>query len=81
MARSWCALIWIDTFMDSSQLTTSLNRCFKTESHRLVFWHDPEHEFEEALSALDIDEVNILRLDEIGSLALKVKWELEDHSG
>ena len=67
--------------METTQLTTSLNRCFNTDGHRLVFWYDPECEFEEALPALDIDGVNILRLDEVGSLALKVKFELEDLSG
>jgi len=67
--------------METTQLTTSLHRCFKAEGHRLVFWYDPEHEFEEALPALDIDGVNILRLDEIGSLALKFKLELEDLAG
>lgn len=64
--------------MQISQLTTSLNRCFRSEGHRLVFWYDPEREFEEALSTLGLAEVRILRLDEIGSLALKVKLELED---
>ena len=64
--------------MQQSQLTTSLNRCFKNEGHRLVFWHDPDREFEESLSSLDLDGVKLLRLDEIGPLALKIKLELED---
>ncbi len=67
--------------METSQLTASLRRCFKNEGHRLVFWYDPDREFEEALATLDIDGVNFLRLDEIGSLALKIKLELEDPSG
>jgi len=67
--------------METTQLAISLKRCFNTEGHRLVFWYDAEREFEDALSALDIDGVKILRLDEIGSLALKVKLELEDIDG
>ena len=67
--------------METTQLTTSLRRCFDTESHRLVFWYDSEREFEEALSALALDGVSILRLDEIGSLALKIKLELENLAG
>lgn len=67
--------------METSQLTTSLNRCFKNEGHRLVFWYDAEREFEDALNALDLDGVNLLRLDEIGSLALKIKLEREDPCG
>lgn len=47
----------------------------------MVFWYDPEREFEGALASLGLEEVCILRLDEIGSLALKVKLELEDPAG
>lgn len=67
--------------METTQLTTSLRRCFKTEGHRLVFWYDPEREFEGALTTLDLDGVSIQRLDEIGALELKVKLELEDTTG
>ncbi len=67
--------------METSQLTTSLRRCFKIENHRLVFWYDADCEFEGALTTIDLDGVTILRLDEIGSLALKVKLELENPSG
>jgi hypothetical protein len=67
--------------MQTSQLTTSLRRCFKNDDHRLVFWYDPDCEFEGALTTLDLSGVTILRLDEIGSLALKIKLELEDPTG
>ncbi|NOQ51024.1 MAG: hypothetical protein GQ578_02230 [Desulfuromonadaceae bacterium] len=55
--------------------------CFKSEGHRLVFWYDPEQEFNSTLATLGLEEVRILRLDETGSFALKVKLELEDSSG
>ena len=67
--------------METSQLTISLRRCFKNEGRRLVFWYDPDREFERALATLDLDGVTTLRLDEIGSLELKIKLELEDPSG
>lgn len=67
--------------METSQLTTSLRRCFEKDAHRVVFWYDSDREFEDALTTLDIENVTILRLDEIGSFELKVKLELEDPSG
>jgi uncharacterized protein (TIGR02687 family) len=67
--------------METSQLNSSLRRCFKNEGHRLVFWYDPDREFEGALNSLDLEGVTTLRLDEIGALELKIKLELEDTSG
>lgn len=67
--------------MESSQLSSSLRRCFRNECHRLVFWYDPDREFEGALASLDLEGVTILRLDEIGALALKIKLELKDPYG
>lgn len=67
--------------METSQLTTSLRRCFEKEARRLVFWYDADREFEDALANLSLEDVTILRLEEIGSLALKIKLEQENPSG
>ena len=67
--------------METSQLTTSLRRCFSAEGHRLVFWYDPDREFEGALSLLDLGEVVTLRLDQMGAMALKIRLEMEDPRG
>jgi uncharacterized protein (TIGR02687 family) len=69
------------TRMEASQLKDSLNRLFHMEGHRLVFWYDPDREFEGTLAALDLGEVAIVRLDEIGAMALKIKLEMEEPRG
>jgi hypothetical protein len=58
-----------------------LERLFQTEGCRVVFWHDPEREFEETLASLDLGGVTLLRLDKHSALALKVRLEEEDPSG
>lgn len=67
--------------METSQLTNSLRRCFFVDGHRLVFWYDPDREFEGSLDSLGLDNVTLLRLDVLGALALKIKLELEDSAG
>jgi len=67
--------------MDTRQINDALNRTFKEEEHRLVFWNDPEREFEEVLPALALDGVRVLRLDEMGALEVKIRIEREDPEG
>jgi uncharacterized protein (TIGR02687 family) len=64
--------------MNTSQLTSSLQQLFIQEKNRIVFWFDAEREFEESLPLLNSDEFNLIRLDEIGSLELKILLELND---
>ena len=51
--------------------------------HRLVFWNDPEREFEEMLPSMGFDGpdgndgINILRPEKIGQLKAKVVIEIE----
>ena len=45
---------------------------------RIVFWHDPEQEFEETFPAIELDGVNVLSLNQIGSLELKIRLEIDD---
>jgi uncharacterized protein (TIGR02687 family) len=69
--------------MDTQRITDALHERFHQDGHRLVFWHDPEREFEESLPGLiaTLDGVHLLRLDEHPSLAIKARLELEDPSG
>ena len=60
---------------DLNQISTALNRLFNEEGHRLVFWNDPDREFQMMVSTLDLNGVNLLRLDEVGSLEAKVRIE------
>jgi uncharacterized protein (TIGR02687 family) len=67
--------------MDTRQINDALNRIFNDEGHRIVFWNDPEQEFESILSSVALEQVNVVRLDRIGSLELKIRIEREDTTG
>ena len=67
--------------MDTSQVTKGLQKLYREEGARIVFWHDPEREFEETLSELALDDVELLHLDETPALAVKVRLEHEDADG
>lgn len=64
--------------MKIPQLQENLERLFYQENNRLIFWYDPEQEFLESIPELEIDGVTILRMDNWGSLELKLKLERED---
>ncbi|HDZ61752.1 MAG TPA: BREX-1 system phosphatase PglZ type A [Nitrospirae bacterium] len=64
--------------MNAAQLTDSLTGLFKKDGHRLVFWYDAERKFDKSIDSLKIDDVRIIRLDEVGALELKIMLELED---
>lgn len=59
----------------------TLINIFKDENQRIVFWYDPDREFEEGLSELNLEGVNVIRQAEIGSLEIKVLLELQDTTG
>ncbi len=64
--------------MDAPQIADSLTRLFKEENERIVFWHDPDKEFEDNLSTIAIEGITVLRLDQIPLLELKILLELTD---
>jgi hypothetical protein len=47
---------------DLNQINTALKRLFVDEGQRIVFWNDPDKEFQHTLAQLDLDGVNVLRL-------------------
>ena len=62
--------------MDKTQIDTALNRLFHEQGKRIVFWNDPQREFEDALAALAVPDINVVRLAQEGALALKIRVEL-----
>jgi uncharacterized protein (TIGR02687 family) len=67
--------------MPKHQLADTLYKIFKDEKQRIVFWYDAELEFEEGLPDLNLDGVKTIRLDEVGSLEIKILLELQDTTG
>ena len=67
--------------MDTSQVTKGLQKLYQEERARIVFWQDPDREFEDSLSDLSIDDIQLLRLDETPALEAKVRLEQEDKEG
>ncbi|MCS6319593.1 MAG: BREX-1 system phosphatase PglZ type A, partial [Nitrospira sp.] len=67
--------------MDTRQIQDTLNRMYKEEGARIVFWNDPDKEFQTILPALNLEGVNILQLQEMGALEIKIRVEQEDPKG
>ncbi|MBF0245112.1 MAG: BREX-1 system phosphatase PglZ type A, partial [Planctomycetes bacterium] len=67
--------------MNLTQIQDTLHKIYHEEGQRLVFWYDADAEFLDVLPSLELEGVEILRMDENGSLALKIKLELEDRQG
>jgi uncharacterized protein (TIGR02687 family) len=67
--------------MDTRQINEALDHIFNTEGNRIVFWNDPEREFQNILPFLLLDNVNVLRLGDIGALEAKIRIEKEDPVG
>ena len=62
---------------DLNQIHTALERLFKEEGQRIVFWNDPDREFLTTVPFIMIDHVTTLRLDEVGALDAKIRLERE----
>ncbi len=67
--------------MTKDQVSSSLNRLFHEQGKRIVFWNDPQREFEDTLAALAVPDITVLRLDREGALAAKIKIERQDVTG
>jgi uncharacterized protein (TIGR02687 family) len=67
--------------MDTTRIQQALNRLFNEQGRRIVFWHDPEREFEVVLPSLVPPGVTPLRLDQVGSFEAKVRLERADPAG
>ena len=67
--------------MDVAQITDALDRVFNDEQVRIVFWNDPDREFIETLPDIALAGAEVLKLDEVGSLEVKVRIEQDDPTG
>src|SRR5262249_3859342 len=63
---------------DLNQIHIALNRLFNEEGQRIVFWNDPDREFQSTLPFIRLDGVTTLRLDEVGALKAKVRLERDE---
>jgi len=66
---------------DLNQIHTALERLFNEEGQRIVFWNDPDREFQNTLPFLVLDGVTTLRLDEVGALEAKIRMERAEPTG
>lgn len=67
--------------MDTRQIQDTLDHIYKEEDARIVFWNDPDKEFQTVLPSLNLDGVNIIQLNELGALEVKIRVEREDPRG
>jgi uncharacterized protein (TIGR02687 family) len=63
---------------DVGQIQAALGRAFHAEGQRIVFWNDPDREFEDTLAELALDGVTTLRLDQVGALEAKIRVERQE---
>src|SRR4051812_34732428 len=66
---------------DLDQIHTALERLFREEGQRIVFWNDPDQEFQGTLPGIRLDGVTTLRLDEVGALEVKIRVERGEPDG
>ncbi len=66
---------------DLNQIHTALERLFNEEGQHIVFWNDPDKEFQNTLPFLMLDGVTTLRLDEVGALEVKIRLERDEPTG
>ena len=67
--------------MDVAQITDALDQVFNDQQVRIVFWNDPDGEFAGSLPDIELEGVEVLKLDEVGALEAKVRIEQEDPAG
>ncbi|MGD0042970.1 MAG: BREX-1 system phosphatase PglZ type A, partial [Isosphaeraceae bacterium] len=63
---------------DLNQINTALERLFNEEGQRVVFWNDPEQEFQNTLPFVMLEGVTALRLDQVGALEAKIRIERDE---
>lgn len=64
--------------MDHTKIDSALGRLFDEQGHRIVFWNDPDREFQNDLWLLKLDNVQIVRLDQVGALEAKIRIERDE---
>ena len=64
--------------MDTKQINDVLERYFHEEGARVVFWNDPDKEFQSILPSVQLSNVTVIRLDEHGALRTKIRIERDE---
>ena len=64
--------------MDTKQLNEALNKIYDEEDVRIVFWNDPQQEFDKVVENLDLGAVQLVRLDQVGSIETKLRIERDE---
>ena len=59
--------------MSNTRISDSLNGLFA--NHSIVFWHDIEGEFSNAIDSLSLDGVKLIRVDDQPNLRIKMQIE------
>jgi uncharacterized protein (TIGR02687 family) len=66
--------------MDTKQVNNALEKLFREEGARIVFWNDPDKEFAEYVSGQlfsPVEGVRVIRLDQTSALEVKLLVERE----
>ena len=66
--------------MDHSKIDSALTRLFDEQGHRIIFWNDPDREFLNDLWLLKLENVQVVRLDQVGALEAKIRIERDEPS-
>ncbi|KPA18532.1 hypothetical protein MHK_001235 [Candidatus Magnetomorum sp. HK-1] len=61
--------------MDIKQIQDSLTNIYQEKKKQIVFWYDGEKEFDEIISSIKLDNVKIVRIDDVSSIELKIEIE------
>jgi uncharacterized protein (TIGR02687 family) len=67
--------------MSTDRIAETLARLFAVEHWPVVFWQDPEREFESTVGGLTLPGVSVLRLDETPAIKVKLLIERERPNG
>lgn len=67
--------------MELKQLNSGLERAFKTDGNRIVFWYDAEADFESDLSEITLEKVNIVNMRNESAFGMKLRLERDDPEG
>lgn len=65
---------------DLNQIHSALEHLFDQEGQRIVFWNDPDREFQAVLPFLLLEGVSTIRLDQVGALEAKIRIERDEPS-
>jgi len=65
--------------MKVEKIEEKLTQLFTT--HRIIFWYDADGEFDETFASLSIGDIKVIRLDEYGVFATKIRIEFDDPHG